>query len=124
MRKEIFILVFTFVFFLQMPLHSMGDDYYDVREKLSSALFELINSENPEEFAAKHGIEIKESRILVVIEGFENFSEDFEDRYDLRDAKQYKNLIEVWILIEDLNTMVKDSQVKFIRRPYKFFKWR
>lgn len=122
-RKGVFILALAVVFFLQPASYSMGNDYDMAKSKMSSEVFDLANPENTKEIAAGGGIEIREGRVLVVIELFEDVTgKKLQEKYDLKDAKLHKNLIEAWVLIEDLKAIAQEPAVKFVRRPLKFFK--
>lgn len=91
--------------------------------KLSSELIQLAESENPEEFARQHGLPIIDGSIKVTIvttNGFPNITE----RYELKAVKRHKNLIEAVVSIEDLLRLSREKEIEYVRRPYKFWKWR
>ena len=92
-------------------------------DKLSSELLQLATSENPEEFARKHGIPIIDSSVKVTIVTIDGFP-DLTERYNLKEVKRHKNLIEVVVSIEDLIFLSKEQEIEYIRRPYKLWRWR
>lgn len=91
-------------------------------DKLSSELRQLAASGNPEEFAKKHGIPLIDNSVKVVIVAINKFP-DITKRYDLKEIRRYRNHIEAIVSIEDLVSLSEEEEVKYIRRPYKLWRW-
>ena len=73
-------------------------------DKWSSELLQLATSENPREFAKKHGITLIDNSVKVII---------------VTKDKSVEKLVPV----ESLISLSGEEDVEYIRRPYKFWQW-
>lgn len=124
--KQLFAGVFAVGFFLLPCLCAAAGLNYDLaKKKMEPALWQLINSDNPRQFADRHNIEIKDGAVRVVIEMHDGDGfNDIQKHYIITGARRHKNLIEGYVLIKDLEPLAREPSVRFVRRPVKFFKLR
>lgn len=122
--KSIFALLYI-IFLMDFPL-SYADNPGDIREKMSSELCQLADSENPSKIAKEYGIEVNGGFVGVVVK----FAQDVEDesevveRYHLNVKKRIGQLLYTDVLIDKLKPLAQDDKIIYIRLPRRFFLWR
>ena len=120
MKNIIFIMIISSISLSLLPQGiAMGAKTDPAQAKMESMLFQLADSDNPQEFANKHGIEIKDGSVKVVIETAEGFQPAILDKYHIKIIRQYRDLIKAYVGIDVLHKLAKEDKIKFIRIPYK-----
>ena len=105
------ILVMMFVF-ISLPSISAKDH----PEKLESALYQLTQVQNPDEFAKTRGLYLEEGRVRVVIE-LHNATDMIPDGYGATIETHYENLVQALVPIENLINLSNEHNINFIRAP-------
>lgn len=82
---------------------------------LESTLFELVRAENRTAFATEHGIDVRDGRVLVVVE-LENGT-DLPDGYDPAVASEFGTSVEAYVDIDDLVSLAGEGNVRVVRTP-------
>ncbi len=86
--------------------------------KLESILSQLINADNPQEFARSHNLYIRDGNTRVVVELI-NEKAMLPD-YVVEETR-YKNNAQVLVPIDKMATLSLETNVSFIRTPLKAY---
>jgi hypothetical protein len=82
---------------------------------LESVLARLVQSDNRTAFAEEHGLQVRDGRVLVVVE-LENGT-DLPDGYDLNVTSRYGTEIQAYVAVDDLLALVEEEVVRVVRTP-------
>ena len=98
------------------------------KQKLSSMLYELATSQDPEYFAKKHNIHLDKNRVRVFI-FFETSSSDPDRKKTLKDhgiiiEKSSANMIRGLVAVDQLIPLSKEPVIQSIRLPDRLIKTR
>jgi hypothetical protein len=90
--------------------------------KMSAALINMLNADDPVDYAERHGIGLKEGMIRVIITVDKNLSQkEITARYGLKDLQRREDIITTYISIDGLKGIYKEQGVIYIRLPVKFY---
>lgn len=88
-------------------------------EKVPTLLFNLLISDDSVSFAKQHNIEVKDGSIRVVVTVAPDFSKKiFIDKYGPTEYQKRKNIVIIYIAIDNLRQLKKEDYVIFIRFPH------
>ncbi len=91
-----------------------------IAKKMPTILLNLVNSNNPVNYAKGHDIALKDGRVRVIIAVHTRFSsKDFLSKYDLTDYQSREDLITAYISIDELRRLCEDPAVIYVRLPVK-----
>jgi len=82
---------------------------------LESVLYRLVNADNRTAFAKEHGLELNDSRVLVVVELEANRS--LPSGYDVTVTTRFENEVQAYVGISDLVSLADSDSVRVVRPP-------
>jgi len=92
-----------------------------IAKKMPTILLNLVNSDDPVNYAKGHGIGLKDGMVRVIITVDTSFlSKDFLSEYELVDYQLRENLVTAYISIDGLKKLCEDPAVIYVRLPVKF----
>ena len=83
--------------------------------ELESILYRLVQADNETAFAEEHGLDVDDSRVLVVVE-LEDGA-DVPDGYDLTVTAEFATEVEAYVAIDDLLALAGEESVRVVRTP-------
>lgn len=82
---------------------------------LESRLVGLVNAENRLVYAAEHGLELRNGRILVVVEL--EPGREFPSGFDAQVRSRFENLVSASVPVDQLPPLAEHENVSFVRTP-------
>ena len=122
------VLVITIAIVILTPIENIyaQDISYEIRNKLDkhpkleSALYQLAQSQSPNEFANTHGIHLKDGTVRVIIE-LKNETDQISSEFNVTTISWDENFVRAFIPINELIDLADEPYVIFIRTPLKSY---
>ena len=84
--------------------------------KLESVLYQLAQSETPEEFAETHGLTVVDGKVRVIIE-LKSEYDVISNKFNITVENSYENLVQTLVPIGILIELSNEPYVNFVRIP-------
>lgn len=92
-----------------------GDSTPTKHPKLESVLVRLVGAENRSTFAEEHGLELRDERVLVVIEL--RSGQELPDGYQIDVQARHGDDVQAYVAVDDLPAVAGHGDVSFVRAP-------
>lgn len=88
-------------------------------DNIDSALAGLVQADNRSRYAASHGLDFKDGRVLVVIELTSNGSipAEYDVRIEHRVTVEDGVLVQAYLDVDAIGSLVREPDVRAIRVP-------
>jgi hypothetical protein len=104
-----------------LPSKSDEKNKPEVQQKLSSILYQLTNTSEPEPFAKQHGLSFFHDKVKVFIYFTPDAPRSEKDRvinaHDIQWEKQANDLASAWVPVDRLVALSKEPAIRFISPP-------